>query len=642
MSSMTDAVFILDRTRRIIEYNDAFATYYRFKSKADCPSTFAKFPEIIETLASDGSPLPLEAWATVRALGGEQVTNAEYVVRRKDTGEVWTGSYNFSPIRDSVGQIVGCVVVAKDITEQKRTEAALRESEEQLRAVVDSAPDAIFIQTGGSFSYLNPAALRLFGAEHPSSLIGKPVIDIFHPDYRAKAGARIQRLNVARESVEAVDEVCLTLGGQSRDVNVSAVPFRYNGQEGALIFARDITARKRADAEHEQVQAQLLHAQRMESVGRLAGGIAHDFNNILSVILNYANFVIEGGAPEGTQEDLLQIKDAARRASALTRQLLAFSRRQILKSEVLQLNDVISNLANMLQRIIGEDITLTLNLEPSLKTARLDPGQVEQVLMNFATNARDAMPSGGELKIETSNFEVNDLTRAMWKEAASGPHILLNVSDTGCGIDEAVRAHIFEPFYTTKPVGQGTGLGLSTVYGIVKQSGGLIAVDSTLGSGTTFSILIAAARREATPYTTAFPNRVTLDGSETVLVVEDEKNVRNMIRRMLKSAGYNVIVAESGEEALRVCKECPDRIDILLTDVVMPNMDGRELKACVQSLRPETKTLFMSGYTGEAIAQHGVEDCGTEFIAKPFDATELKTKIRALLDRRPNPATRPA
>jgi CheY-like chemotaxis protein len=256
--------------------------------------------------------------------------------------------------------------------------------------------------------------------------------------------------------------------------------------------------------------------------------------------------------------------------------------------------------------------------------------------MNFATNARDAMPAGGELKVETSNIYLDDVSALLWKGAKTGPHIMLSVSDAGCGMDQAVQAHIFEPFYTTKPVGQGTGLGLSTVYGIVKQSGGLIAVESAPGCGTTFRILVPGAHNEDSPNTTAFPKKATLDGSETILVVEDEKNVRNMVRRMLMAAGYKVMAAESGEQALRLCKECPDAIDILITDVVMPNMDGRELKASVKLLRPEIKTLFMSGYTGEAIAQHGVQECGTEFIAKPFDATELKTKIRELLDRRPS------
>jgi PAS domain S-box-containing protein len=633
LASMTDAVFISDIRGNFIDFNEAFATFHKFKNKAECATTLAEYPAFLEVFHTDGTAAPLEQWAVPRALRGETATNAEYELRRRDTGETWVGSYSFGPIRNEQGEIVGSVVVARDITENKRTEAALRASEERFRAVVDSAPDAIFIQTGGRFAYLNGATQRLFGANSPQELLDETVVDHFHPEFRDRISERIRRLNVSREIVEAADEVALTLAGEARDVNVSAVPFTYNNQPGALVFARDITARKAADAEREQVQSQLRQAQKMESVGRLAGGIAHDFNNLLSVILNYVNFVMEDMPTSGPQCDLLEVKAAAERAATLTRQLLAFSRKQVLKPELLQVNEVTSSLAKMLQRIIGEDIKLTLTLANNDDPVKMDRGQFEQVLMNLATNARDAMPQGGELRIEIGNavlkVDRSDATGA----AHPGPYVLLSVTDSGCGMDKSTREHIFDPFFTTKPVGKGTGLGLSTVYGIVEQSGGFINVVSEPGRGASFKLYLPKVSDKVAASVEQDSKHNVLTGTETILIVEDEAGVRKMVKRILTAGGYAVHIAASGSEAMRWCEQHSGEIHLLLTDVVMPDMNGRQLAERATALRPKLKVLFMSGYSGDAIVHHGLLGSGTDFVAKPFNAVELQHKVREVLDK---------
>jgi two-component system, cell cycle sensor histidine kinase and response regulator CckA len=633
LACMTDAVSISDLQGNFIDFNDSFATFHKFKNRAECANTLVEYPAFLEVFHNDGTAVPLEQWAVARALRGETVTNEEYELRRRDTGESWVGSYSFGPIRNEQGEIVGSVVVARDITENKCTEAALLASEERFRAVVDGAPDAIFIQTCGLFAYVNKATQHLFGAASPHELLGKPVIDHFHPDSRDQISARIRRLNVDRETVGAADDVVLTLAGEARDVNVSAVPFLYNNQPGALVFARDITARKAADVEREQVRSQLRQAQKMESVGRLAGGIAHDFNNLLSVILNYVNFAMEDMPTDCPQRDLLEVKAAAERAAALTRQLLAFSRKQVLKPELLSVNEVTRSLANMLQRIIGEDIKLTLALSDDEAAVKMDRGQLEQVLMNLATNARDAMPLGGELRIETGNVDFRGDRSDATGSVCPGPYVLLSVTDSGFGMDKSTCEHIFDPFFTTKPVGKGTGLGLSTVFGIVEQSGGCISVDSEPRCGARFKLYFPKSTDHVAASIKHDPRRTALTGTETVLIVEDEAGVRKMVKRILVAAGYTVHVAANGNEAVRWCEQHPGEIHLLLTDVVMPDMNGRQLAERVTALSPKLKVLFMSGYTGDAIVHHGVLDPGSDFVAKPFKAVELQHKIREVLDK---------
>jgi two-component system, cell cycle sensor histidine kinase and response regulator CckA len=371
----------------------------------------------------------------------------------------------------------------------------------------------------------------------------------------------------------------------------------------------------------------------MEAIGLLTGGIAHDFNNLLAVILSYTGFALNA-VPEGglLQEDLLEVKRAGERAAALVHQLLAFSRKQMLEPGLLDLNQILANLEKMLRRILGEDIDLVQTLASDLGVTLADPSQIEQVIMNLVVNARDAMPEGGKLTIETSNVELDEGYAARHEGVEPGPYVMLAVTDTGVGMDAETRARIFEPFFTTKEKGKGTGLGLSTVYGIVRQSGGDIHVYSEPGQGTTFKIYLP---RMTSPAVTASKTQMAptrLTGEETILIVEDEEAVCNLAMRILGAAGYTMLAAANGIDALAKCERYPEKIHLVLTDVVMPGMSGRVFAESLAKVRPGAKVLYMSGYTDDAIAHHGTLDPGTKFIGKPFNAADLVRKVREVLD----------
>jgi two-component system, cell cycle sensor histidine kinase and response regulator CckA len=390
--------------------------------------------------------------------------------------------------------------------------------------------------------------------------------------------------------------------------------------------------RQHVKSERVKLEEQLRMSQKMEAIGSLAGGVAHDFNNLLSVILNYAGFAMED-AGDRLKDDLLQVKRAAERAAALTRQLLAFSRKQILQPQPLDLNQIAAGLEKMLRRILGEDIDFLQVLAPDVGVVRADPGQIEQVLMNLVVNARDAMPGGGKLTIETSNVEIDQEYAAGYGVIKPGRYVQLAVTDTGSGMDEKTRERIFEPFFTTKEIGKGTGLGLSTVYGIVTQSGGHVLVYSEPGVGTTFRICLPRERAAAVAMPIRSPT-VTMrsKGNETILVVEDEEALREVARRILHAAGYDVLTAKDGDEAIELCAGYADDIHLLLTDVVMPRMSGRVLAERLVGARPTLQVLYMSGYTDEAIAHHGALDVGTLFVGKPFTVANLTAKVRKVLD----------
>ncbi len=390
---------------------------------------------------------------------------------------------------------------------------------------------------------------------------------------------------------------------------------------------------KRAQAERERLEEQLRASQKLKAIGSLAGGVAHDFNNLLSVILSYTEFAIEE-LPEGSsvREDLIEVRSAGERATVLTRQLLAFSRKQVLRPVALDLNQVAVGVEKLLRRVLGEDIDYVQDLAPDLGVVLADPGQVEQVLMNLVINARDAMPHGGKLTIETANVLLDQEYAAHHLDATPGPYVRLVVTDTGSGMDERTRSRLFEPFFTTKEKGKGTGLGLATVYGIVKQSGGNIWVYSEPGKGTTFKIYLPRAlgtKAEAlTP--SKVPRRLT--GYETILLVEDEQALKEVAARSLTEAGYTVLMASDGEEALEISGQHAGEIQLLLTDVVMPRMGGRVLAERLAQTRPEIAVLYTSGYTDNAIVHHGVLDPGMLFLPKPFTAAELARKVRQALD----------
>ena len=385
--------------------------------------------------------------------------------------------------------------------------------------------------------------------------------------------------------------------------------------------------------EQKNLEDQLRQSHKMEAVGRLAGGIAHDFNNLLGVISGYGELMSKDMPPADRQwRRLEQIRLAADRATALTRQLLAFSRKQILQPRVLDLDVVIANLEPMLRRLIGEDVQLVTELGGGASTVFADPGQMEQVIMNLAVNSRDAMPKGGRLVLETAAAALDGGESRREPAAPPGRYVLLSVSDTGIGMDADTRAHAFEPFFTTKPIGQGTGLGLSTVYGIVRQSGGYVSVESEPGKGTTFRIYMPRREAQGRPAVTAAAEEGAPGGEETILLVEDERALKDLNSEVLRQYGYRVIEAVSGEKALEIAAEHMGGIDLLLTDVVMPGLSGSDLARGLRASRPATKILYMSGYPDDALVHHGVSDLSAAFIEKPFAPAALARKVREVLD----------
>jgi PAS domain S-box-containing protein len=394
---------------------------------------------------------------------------------------------------------------------------------------------------------------------------------------------------------------------------------------GVVVLSIDVT-------DGRKVEAQLRHAQKMEAIGRLAGSVAHDFNNLLSVILGYSSMLLSDLKPvDPIRADIDLIRMAGEKAAALTRQLLAFSRQQVLAPRVLDLNEVVQDSERMLRRLLGEDIDLVTLYDRQLSRVRVDPSQIDQVVMNLALNARDAMPTGGKLTIETKDVTLDASYAAEHLGVTPGPHVMLAVSDTGVGMDKETQSRIFEPFFTTKAVGKGTGLGLSTVFGVVQQSGGNIWVYSELNRGTTFKVYLPRAAGQS-PELVEHVEPVTLKGTETILLVEDQDEVRRVAQEILMRHGYHVIAAQNAGEALLSCERHPRTIHLMLTDVVMPQMSGSELAQRLGTIRPEMKVIYMSGYTDNAIVHHGILDSGLPFVQKPLLPDVLARRVREVLD----------
>ena len=503
--------------------------------------------------------------------------------------------------------------------QRKQAEVALRSSQKLLESVVTSAPVIVFaLNRDGVFTLSEGRGLEPLGLR-PGQVVGTSALDLYAnvPD----VAAHLRRALKGEMFIGTAD-----VAGRSYQTWYSPITDAGGAMAGVVGVATDIT-------ERTQLEEQLRQSQKLESVGRLAGGIAHDFNNMLTAINGYAELIM-ARLPETDpmREEVEDIKRAAEKASLLTYQLLAFSRKQILRPKTLNLNEVVSDVSKMLQRLIGDDIVIVARLGPDLHPVNADPGQVAQVLMNLSVNARDAMPDGGVLTLETANVDLDADYAAAHLGVQPGRYVMLAVSDTGTGMSPDIQRRIFEPFFTTKPVGKGTGMGLATVHGIVNQSGGSLWVYSEVGHGSTFKIYLPRAAEPAARVDSVPPGAALARGVETILLVEDEDMVRRLVRRTLEGCGYHILEATDGAAALDICGDGTP-IALLITDVVMPNMSGRDLAGRLSASRPDLRVLFMSGYTDTAVTQHGVLDDATDFLQKPFTIRTLTEKVREVLDR---------
>ena len=541
----------------------------------------------------------------------------------KDGSPRWVQS-KVAAIRDANGTAVGLRGVTVDITERKKAEATVRESERQYRLLFESNPIPMWVYDLETLRFLevNDAAINHYGYSR-DEFIAMKITDI-----RSKEESELLLKEVA--AIEGPMSGAKVWRHRKKDgreifVEVTAHSLDFEGHDARLVLANDIS-------ERQVLEDQLRQAQKMEAIGVLAGGIAHDFNNLLTVINGYADLILLG-APEDSPflRNLQDIREAGERAADLTRQLLAFSRKQVLDPKILDLAAVVSNLERMLKRIIGENIDFRTIVDEDLRHVNADPGQIEQILMNLVVNARDAMPHGGKLTIEVHNVELDDEYARRHISVKPGRYVMLAVSDTGTGMDEATKQRIFEPFFSTKQMGHGTGLGLSMIYGIVKQSGGNIWVYSEPGRGSTFKVYLPSVDSEITRSSENSVN-THLRGAETILLVEDEDLVRKLTKDILELFGYQVLTSANGAEALGLCGTLGDTIDLLITDVIMPGMSGRELAQKIHLDFPDMKVLYISGYTDDAIVHQGIIDADAHFVQKPFRNDVLLQKVRELLD----------
>jgi len=553
-------------------------------------------------------------------------TTLEYRLRHKD-GRWLSLESTSSVILDADGKPEKLVIVNRNITERKSAQEALRRSEADFRSVVEDAPYGIYrASPSGQLTQTNPAFRTMLGYDSAEELQSKSVANdvfLYAAEYR-----RVTDLLIRSQEIKDIESECKRRDGTPITLRCSG---RCINDERGLpayfeVFAEDIT-------EKRVLEKQLRMAQKMEAIGRLSGGIAHDFNNYLGVIIGYSRVLKRAlGEKNVLSEHASEIEKAGQRAASLTKQLLAFSRQQVLSPSVLSLNTMAAEMESMLPRLLGEDIAVSLMLDPGLDSVKADPSQVEQVIMNLAVNARDAMPAGGKMKIRTANVELDQAYVRSHPGSRPGHFVVLAVSDTGTGMDPATLTHIFEPFFTTKELGKGTGLGLATVYGIVKQSNGYIWVDSELGKGTTFEIFLPRHVGEPVIEDQRVDSGEGLHGSESILLVEDAEPLRKLAQTFLEAAGFRVLSAGSGEEALEVADQSGVNFDLLLTDVVMPGMNGRVLAEQLLRRQPGMKVLYMSGYSESFIAGHGVLDSGTYLVHKPFTEEDLIRKAREVLD----------
>ncbi|MDO9566111.1 MAG: PAS domain S-box protein [Candidatus Desulfaltia sp.] len=663
LEMVNDAYHQFDDDRNMIAHALDLSSQELLQANSEMRAMFQTFPDILFRLDTKGTILDCKSgtkrdlYIFPKKLTGKRIQDIpvkdigimfQEAIRQivKDGKPIVSIEYQL-PLQEGrrfyearLAPLLGDQIIAiiRDITVSMEAKEALRESEERYRVVLETSPDPIVAyDTKARVTYLNPAFTKVFGWTL-EELLGKKMGYI--PENK-----KIEILNIVDkikrgETFSGVETCCYNKEGMLVDVSISAAIWRdnYGEPHRVVLVLRDITRRR-------NMEEQLRQSQKMEAIGTLAGGIAHDFNNLLTVIMGNAELALMHVIKDKSlRKEIEEIKNAGERAASLTQQLLAFSRKQVIKLEVLNLNKVVNETKKMLKRIITEDIELITVLEPELWKIRADSGQINQVIMNLVVNAKDAMsncadsetgrPQGGKLTVETANA---DLDMNYFREHAitgmPGPYVMLAISDTGIGIDKKTLEHIFEPFFTTKDVGKGTGLGLSTVYGIVKQNNGFVWVYSEPGKGTTFKVYLPKMEGDVEAKEKEQTCVKNLGSSETVLIVEDHEDLRKFSQSVLQMYGYKILEAENGEDALRICEEYEGQIDLMVTDMVMPKMGGKEAADKMQSLYPQIKVLYMSGYTDQAIIHHGVLEPGLNFLEKPFTPEDLARKVRQVLNQ---------
>lgn len=620
IENVSDAIISTDLNFHVQSWNKAAETIYGWSAD----ETIGKLlSDMIPTRYSDDQ---IEAIRKVFSQEGHW--EGEVIQRRKDGTPVHIHNSG-TLLKDSTGQPVGAVAINRDITARKQAEEAFRKTQKALQELINSIDGIVWEADANTFQF----SFVSFQAER---LLGFPVEQwLNEPDFWMNHTYEGDREWAVGYCVQC-----------TQDLKNHELEYRMVAADGRQVWLRDIITVIVEDnravkirgvmvdiTERKRLEEQLRQSQKLEAIGRLAGGVAHDFNNLLTVINGYSDLLLNILSDnDPSRRDLEQIKKAGERAASLTMQLLAFSRQQILQPQILDINLIVIDMDRILRRLIGEHIELVAKPQPGLERIKADPNQLEQVIMNLAVNARDAMPHGGELTIETANVTLDENYTQQHVNVTPGPHVMLAISDTGSGMDAQTIAHIFEPFFTTKEVGKGTGLGLATVYGIVTQSGGHLQVHSEIDHGTTFKIYFPIIKETAKASDQGIKQDHGSDGLETILLVEDDPSVRALIHSVLEKSDYTVLEAGNGLEALEVSRKYPDTVDLLLTDVVMPKMGGRELAKNLASLHPAIKVLYISGYTHDTMLSHGIFDLKTAFLHKPFTPEELIRKVREVLD----------
>jgi PAS domain S-box-containing protein len=630
LDSMTAKVYLLDRNACIIRLNKSAARSLGLSVSQAMGKTASECFPSDQKLDADNR----EVIRSGKAMLGVE---GEYVLPSGKKGWAQTDKM---PYLDGDGKVAGVIIISTDITARKKAQEDLRKSEEKYRNIFERAEEGIFQTTPeGRFKSANPAMARIFGYESPEELMSS-ITDIraqlyVHPDERYfdwkpdQPGNSREFPRIKREvQMYKKDGTIIWTSSLVRPVRDEAGRLLYF--EG---FMEDVTGWKQAEEEREKLQTQLSQAQKMESIGRLAGGVAHDFNNMLTIVTGHAQLgMMRCDSSDPIHNDLKAIEHAALQSSGLVSQLLAFARKQTIAPRILDLNETVEGMFKMLQRLIGEDISFQWKPGCDLWSPKIDPSQIEQLLVNLCVNARDAIAGVGKITVETGNAAFDDAYCGTHADFIPGQYVMLAVSDDGCGIDKAMIDQIFEPFFTTKEMGKGTGLGLATVYGIVKQNGGFINVYSEPAHGSTFRIYLPRYEGEIAEPKAVETAEAPKGSGETVLLVEDDIEILNLGRAMLEALGYTVLAADTPGEALRLARSHGSEIRLLVTDVVMPEMNGRELARQLSETIPNLKCLYSSGYTANVIAHHGVLDQGINFLEKPFSFLGLAIKVRETIN----------